>query len=122
MVVDPDGHGMPVAFCFMKSANKEKIEFIYQQIKGKKVNTNCEIKKLANQKYLFCRIIFYGKTNINTYIVSKNYKINFLEQCSLDAIRTGRHVPLCHVLSSINIKGKKNYNTDLFYQIRNYFT
>jgi hypothetical protein len=91
------------------------------KIKNKKL-FYCEIKKLANQKYLFCRIIFYGKTNINTYIVSKNHKINFLEQCSLDAVRTGKHVPLCHVLSSINIKGKKNYNTDLFYQIRNYFT
>lgn len=91
------------------------------KIKNKKL-FYCEIKKLANKKYLFCRIIFYGKTNINTYIVSKNHKVNFLEQCSLDAVRTGRHVPLCHVLSSINIKGKKNYNTDLFHQIRSYFT
>jgi len=106
--------------------SKKKLNPYLNLLNSFKVNNkklfHCEIKKLSYQKYLFCRIIFYGKTNKNTHIVSKNNKINFLEQCSLDAVRTGKHVPFCHVFSSINIKGKKNYNIDLFFQIQNFFT
>ena len=96
----------------------------YNIIKKITINKNrmfhCERKKILKNEYIFCRIIFNKKVNSKTLINIKNKTFRFFEMCVLDAIRTGEHIPVCHLFSNFKIK-KIKMNHQIFSEIYSQF-
>ena len=110
--------------CMIFFKNRKDMIEGYNIIKMLKINNNkmfySERKKILKKEYIFCRIIFNKKVNSKTLIKIKNKSFNFFEMCVLDAIRTGEHIPICHVFSNFKIK-KIKMNHQIFNEICSQF-
>ncbi len=110
--------------CMIFFKSKKDMINGYNIIKKITINKNrmfhCERKKILKNEYIFCRIIFNKKVNSKTLINIKNKTFRFFEMCVLDAIRTGEHIPVCHLFSNFKIK-KIKMNHQIFSEIYSQF-
>ena len=110
--------------CMIFFKSKKDMINGFNIIKKITINKNkmfhCERKKILKNEYIFCRIIFNKKVNSKTLINIKNKTFRFFEMCVLDAIRTGEHIPVCHLFSNFKIK-KIKMNHQIFSEIYSQF-
>jgi len=104
--------------------NKSDFKSGFHIIQNLKIDSykmfHCQKKKISKKQYIFCRIIYNKEANKKTLIKYNNKEFNFFDLCVLDAIRTGEHIPVCHLFSDFKIK-KIKMNFEIFNEIMFFF-